>query len=170
MTEQDAAAIRRRTARLLAAVLLGMALLAAGCLWLWCSLFGWPHLLRQGNTTPSPQAAAEQVESGGLARLGPDAYYELAEGSGLGELLQTDAWTPAEPFRPEDAALALRFGERYELYLCADGRAAFYDGYAPGDTRLWSCYTLPAEAVANLLSALPERAAPAEEPYGTFTH
>lgn len=118
----------------------------------------------------APFPAPGQPQPQPPARLGPDAYYELAEGSGLGELLQTDAWTPAEPFRPEDAALALRFGERYELYLCADGRAAFYDGYAPGDTRLWSCYTLPAEAVANLLSALPERAAPAEEPYGTFTH
>ena len=73
-------------------------------------------------------------------------------------------------FRPEGAELALRFGERYELYLCADGRAAFYDGYAPGDIRLWSYYSLPAEAVTNLVSTLPERAVSTQEPYGTFTY
>ncbi|WP_291257235.1 hypothetical protein [Flavonifractor sp.] len=170
MTEQDAAAIRRKTARLLAAVLLGLALLAFGCFWFWCSLFGWPAALRHGNPNLSPQAAAEQLESGGLARLEAGAYYEVSEGSGLGALLQADSWTPAESFRPEGAELALRFGERYELYLCADGRAAFYDGYAPGDIRLWSCYSLPAEAVANLVSTLPERAVSTQEPYGTFTY
>ena len=63
MTEQDAAAIRRKTARLLAAVLLGLALLAFGCFWFWCSLFGWPAALRHGNPNLSPQAAAEQLES-----------------------------------------------------------------------------------------------------------
>ena len=52
MTEQDAAAIRRKTARLLAAVLLGLALLAFGCFWFWCSLFGWPAALRHGNPNP----------------------------------------------------------------------------------------------------------------------
>ena len=61
MTEQDAAAIRRKTARLLAAVLLGLALLAFGCFWFWCSLFGWPAALRHGNPNLSPQAAAEQL-------------------------------------------------------------------------------------------------------------
>ena len=61
MTEQDVAAIRRKTARLLAAVLLGLALLAFGCFWFWCSLFGWPAALRHGNPTLSPQAAAEQL-------------------------------------------------------------------------------------------------------------
>ena len=170
MTEQDAAAIRRKTARLLAAVLLGLALLAFGCFWFWCSLFGWPAALRHGNPNLSPQAAAEQLESGGLARLEAGAYYEVSEGSGLGALLQADSWTPAESFRPEGAELALRFGERYELYLCADGRAAFYDGYAPGDIRLRSYYSLPAEAVTNLVSTLPERAVSTQEPYGTFTY
>lgn len=126
--------------------------------------------LRHGNPNLSPQAAAEQLESGGLARLEADAYYEVSEGSGLGALLQADSWTPAESFRPEGAELALRFGERYELYLCADGRAAFYDGYAPGDIRLWSYYSLPAEAVTNLVSTLPERAVSTQEPYGTFTY
>ena len=77
MTEQDAAAIRRKTARLLAAVLLGLALLAFGCFWFWCSLFGWPAALRHGNPNHTPQAAAEHLESGGLARLEPGAYYEL---------------------------------------------------------------------------------------------
>lgn len=169
MTEQDATAIRRKTARVLAAVLLGMALLAFGCFWLWCSLFGWPHFLRYGNPNLSPQAAAEQVENGALIRLGTDTYYELAAGSGLGELLQTDAWASTGAFSVQDPALTLSFGELYELYLWTDGRAAVYDGYAPRDIRLWSYYVLPAEAVSNLLSTLPEAAASTDTPCRSFS-
>lgn len=169
MTEEEIRRMKRRTKFILAAVLLLLALLAAGACWLWVAFNGLPSSLRQSNPNLSPQAAAEQMENGALIRLGTDTYYDLAAGSGLETLLQTDAWASTDAFSVQEPALALSFGELYELYLWSDGRAAFYDGYAPGGTSLWSYYTLPAEAVASLLSALPEAAASTDTPYRSFS-
>ena len=58
---------------------------------------------------------------------------------------------------------------QYELFLWADGRAAFYDGYAPGDTQEWAYYILPSGVVVELLQILSERAVHTADPYASFS-
>ena len=166
MTEEEIRRIKRQTKLILAAVLLLLALLAAGACWLWYAFNGLPAFLRRDNPGLTPQAAAEQVEKGGQIQVGAGSYDTLSEDSGLGELLQADSWISTDSFRPEETALIFRFGELYELYLCPDGRAAFYDGYAPRNTQMWSYYTLPDGVVDDLLSNLPEAV---QDPYGALT-
>ena len=169
MTEQENRRVRRRAGAALSVGLALTLLAAAGCGWLWYALNGLPGFLRKENPSLLPQSAAEHLESSTLLRTGDGFYYELEEGSGLGTLLRSEDWSSIPAFSAGEPELSLRFGEQYELFLWADGRAAFYDGYAPGDTQEWAYYILPSGVVVELLQILSERAVHTADPYASFS-
>lgn len=169
MTGQENRRVRRHAGAALAVGLALALLAAAGCGWLWYALNGLPGFLRKENPSLLPQSAAEHLESSTLLRTGDGSYYELEEGSGLGTLLRSEDWSSIPAFSAGEPELSLRYGEQYELFLWADGRAAFYDGYAPGDTQEWAYYILPSGVVAELLQILSERAVHTADPYASFS-
>lgn len=120
-------------------------------------------------TVEGIQMGTQTHENYVLAKSG-DSYYETDPSDEFAALFQFEEWEMISVPPEGEPLLSLQFAELWVVDIYSDGRVAAYNGYAPS-TRCKdsACYSMPTEAVAQVIEYLEKNAIEHEMGDGTIT-
>lgn len=120
------------------------------------------------DDTLTPSQAAYYLHQAPLLCKLDGTYYQLTGTAEFEALFQTDHWAAGDAFPASDAPIAIRFADRYLLFL-NDTQAAVYSGYAAEGHANTAYYALPADVAEAVQAYLLERGMPVKSNASAFS-